>query len=439
MESPPFHISPDCGDEDAARGFSSMANAMEGSAILKIAQEIRDLKASGVEVTDMTVGDFSPKEFPAPSLLLDRIQHYVSQGAVNYPPARGELTLRKAIRATFLREQGIEYPIESILVVSGGRPSLYSVYRLLTDPGDLVVCPVPSWNNHNYRDATGIKFQPVMTRKEDAFQPTLGLLLPHLKNARLFVLNTPQNPSGGVMPKSEVEKVGRFLVEENGRRRAGGDKPLYLLYDQIYRTVLSEGHEHWSPVQLVPECAPWVIHSDGISKAFCSTGLRCGWMVAPPAIAEKATGLMTHVGAWAPKPVQLAAADLLNDEEACRNWHRGMNRRVDERLKVLHEVLTTLQEEGLPVECIAPQGAMYISVRFSVGGKTAPDGSILEDNEAIRSWILKEAAFAVVPFRAFGVDPEDEDGWSRVSVGAVGTEDIRAALPRLRDTLSKLS
>ena len=82
---------------------------------------------------------------------------------------------------------------------------------------------------------------------------------------------------------------------------------------------------------------------------------------------------------------------------------------------------------------------MYISVRFSVAGKTTPDGALLDDNEAIRSWILKEAAFAVVPFRAFGVSHEDEDGWSRASVGAVGTEDIRAALPRLRDALSKLS
>ena len=439
MESPPLQISSDCGDEDALRGFSAMANSMEGSAILKVAQEIRDIKSQGVDVADMTVGDFSPTEFPAPSFLLERIQHYVSEGAVNYPPARGEMALRQAIRDTFLREQAVDYPVESTLVVSGGRPSLYCIYRILTDPGDTVVCPVPSWNNHNYRDATGIKFQPVMTRKEDAFQPTLDILMPYLQNARMFVLNTPQNPSGGVMPKAEVEKIGHFLVEENERRRTANEKPLYLLYDQIYRTVLSAGHRHWSPVQLVPECAPWVIHSDGISKAFCSTGLRCGWMVAPPAIAAKAASLMTHIGAWAPKPVQLATADFLNNEDACRDWHRDMNRRVDERLASLYQILDTLSEEGFPIECIPPQGAMYISVKLSVAGKTTSSGEILEDNETIRSWILKEAAFALIPFRAFGVDPSQENGWFRASVGAVGVEDIEAALPRLRTALQQLS
>ncbi|HBF23821.1 MAG TPA: hypothetical protein DDW23_08425, partial [Planctomycetes bacterium] len=97
MESPPLQISSDCGDEDALRGFSAMANSMEGSAILKVAQEIRDIKSQGVDVADMTVGDFSPTEFPAPSFLLERIQHYVSEGAVNYPPAQGEMAWRQAI------------------------------------------------------------------------------------------------------------------------------------------------------------------------------------------------------------------------------------------------------------------------------------------------------------------------------------------------------
>ncbi|RMH05469.1 MAG: aminotransferase class I/II-fold pyridoxal phosphate-dependent enzyme [Planctomycetota bacterium] len=416
-----------------------MAKSMVGSSILVIANEIRDLLARGVEVANMTVGDFDPCEFPIPERLRELLLEAVEEGDTNYPPPAGLTELRQAVRRHIARTQGLDYPLDGIAIVSGGRPSLYSTYRLLVDPDDLVVVPVPSWNNHNYRDTCRVRLRVVHCGPETAFQPTAELLRPHLAEARLLVLNTPQNPSGGVMAREEVEAFGRLLVEENERRRADGDKPLYLLYDQIYRSIVFSGHRHWSPVTLVPECAPYVIHSDGISKGLAGTGLRCGWLFGPPAIARKVVALLTHVGAWAPKPVQAATARLLADEQAMAAWEEEMIRRVQSRLDVLRDGLAELRADGLPVDFIDPQGAIYLSVRFGVAGRRTADGRVLRTNEDIRSWLLRRAAFAVVPFSAFGVEEEREDCWSRVSVGAVSVEQIRRALPRLRRALEELA
>ncbi|MCH2112610.1 MAG: aminotransferase class I/II-fold pyridoxal phosphate-dependent enzyme, partial [Planctomycetes bacterium] len=137
------NIAPDCGAEAAQRGLSQMANAMSGSSILKIANEIRELLGRGVDVANLTVGDFSPSEFPIPTRLTQELLSAVGEGDTNYPPSAGVWDLRDAVRNYIRRTQGLDYPLEGVAIVSGGRPTLYSTFRLLTDPGDKVVFPVP--------------------------------------------------------------------------------------------------------------------------------------------------------------------------------------------------------------------------------------------------------------------------------------------------------
>jgi len=427
-----------CGDDEARRAFSTMARAMAPSSILTIAAEIREIKEKGVAVADMTVGDFAPAQFPIPALLRDLIGQELAAGQTNYPATPGEKVLREAVREHVLRTQGLDYPLEGILAVGGGRPALYCAYRVLLDPGDRVVFPVPSWNNNNFCDVTQTQGRAVLAHPEDDFQPTADGMAPHMHDARLLVLNTPQNPSGGVMRREQIAAFGHLVVAENARRRKAGEKPLYLLFDQIYSTLVFSGHEHFSPVQLVPECAPWVIHVDGISKGFCGTGLRCGWIFGPPAIAKKITGLLTHLGAWAPKPVQIATARFLRDTAAVDAWRLDVMQRVRTRLDAVHEGIQSLRAAGFPVDSVEPQGAIYIPVRLALTGRRTAGGRTLATNEDIRSWLLREAAFALVPFSSFGVAPQDENGWFRASVGTVSVNDIREAMPRVRRALAAL-
>ena len=152
----------------------------------------------------------------------------------------------------------------------------------------------------------------------------------------------------------------------------------------------------------------------------CATGLRVGWAVLPPYLQVKMKALIGHMGAWAPRPEQLAAADLMDDPDALNGWFATLNDQVSTRLNTLYAGVAALRAEGLPVDAIAPQGGIYLSFRVDLVGRG------FDSNEAIRRWLLDAAGVAVVPFQAFDM-PEDSgfDG-----VGAVEGRH-RGALERL--------
>jgi aspartate aminotransferase len=189
------------------------------------------------------------------------------------------------------------------------------------------------------------------------------------------------------------------------------------------------------PVALVPESAPWVISLDGISKGFAATGLRVGWVLAAPELTERMKNFLGHVGAWAPRAEQVAVAEYLDAPEAVEEFQRGMNRRVQDRLDALYDGFMSLKAEGYPVDCIAPQGAIYLSLRLDLIGRKI-GGQNAESNETIRQIVLERAGVAIIPFQAFGL--EENTGWFRLSVGAVSVEDIEQALGRLRLVLDEV-
>ncbi|HZJ52839.1 MAG TPA: aminotransferase class I/II-fold pyridoxal phosphate-dependent enzyme, partial [Myxococcaceae bacterium] len=134
-----------------------MARGLMGSEILKVAAEIRALVAKGQKVCNLTVGDFSPREFPIPAELRDLISEALRAGETNYPPADGMPELRQAVQRFYARGLGLSYPLDSIVIASGARPIVYGTFRSVVDPGDVVVYPVPSWNNNYYVYMTGAK------------------------------------------------------------------------------------------------------------------------------------------------------------------------------------------------------------------------------------------------------------------------------------------
>ena len=190
------------------------------------------------------------------------------------------------------------------------------------------------------------------------------------------------------------------------------------------------------PVSLVPESAPWVISLDGISKGFAATGLRVGWVLAAPELTERMKNFLGHVGAWAPRPEQVAVAGFLDDEPAVEAFQREMNRRVQKRLDALNDGFKQFKTQGYPVDCIAPEGAIYLSLRLDLIGREI-GGRKLETNEDIRQLVLERAGVAVIPFQAFGL--EENTGWFRLSVGAVSTEEIGESLTRLRGVLDEMN
>lgn len=420
-------------DAAARRDLSNLARDITGSQILKIAAEIRGLLAQGRELCNLTIGDFSPKEFPVPPQLVAAGQEALAAGYTNYPPADGALDLRSAVTRLYERELGVRYPVESVLIASGGRPLIYGTYRTLINPGDAVVYPVPSWMNDNYCYLVGARPVELVMRPEDNFLPCADDLRPHIHAARLVCLNTPVNPTGTMISPDELARIGEMIVDENRRRAREGRAAVYLMYDQMYWMLQFGSCKHVTPVEVVPEMAAYTIFVDGISKSLAATGLRVGWAVAPPHLIAPMKDIMGFVGAWAPHPLQIAAARVLDDAEGLSAYHGTMLREAESRLQMLYDGFSAMAQEGLPVEAIPPQGAIYLSVRFNLHGKTLR-GTTLGDNEAIRAYLLEQAGCAVVPFQAFGL--QEETGWMRLSIGAVSKEQIAAMLPRVREALA---
>jgi aspartate aminotransferase len=407
---------------------SGMARGLMGSEILRIAGEIRTLVGKGAKVCNLTVGDFSPREFPIPTALRDLISEALQAGETNYPPADGMLELRQAVQRLYAQSLGLQYPLDGIVIASGARPIIYGTFRSVVDAGDVVVYPVPSWNNNHYTYMTGATGVVVPTTAEQGFMPTVDQLRPHLPRARLLCLGSPLNPTGTMFTAEQLKAVCEAIVEENLGRRRAGQPPLLVMYDHIYWVLTFGEARHVTPVGLVPEMAPYTVFVDGISKAFAATGVRVGWGVGPPSIISRMKDLIGHTGAWAPRAEQLATARFMDDVSGVERYLVGMRRGVESRLQTLHHGLMDLRARGLPVSDTSPQGAIYLSVRFDLVGRGG-----LRSNEDIRKLLLERAGFAVVPFQAFGLP--DETGWFRCSVGAVSEAEIREVMPRVEAAL----
>jgi aspartate aminotransferase len=413
---------------------STLAGSLVGSEILKIAADVRALAADGRDICNLTVGDFSPTEFRIPQRLEQGIVDALHRGETNYPPSDGIPALREAVRALYARELGFTPDVKSVIVTAGSRPGIYATYRSLVDAGDRVVYPTPSWNNNHYVHLVSGVRVPVACDASTRFMPTRAALEPVVREARLLALCSPQNPTGTAFTADELRDICDLVVEENARR-GDAERPLFLMYDQVYWALTFGETRHVHPIGVCPEVAPYTIYVDGISKALAATGVRVGWLVAPPDLAGPMSGLLGHVGAWAPKAEQSAVAAFLGDAAAMRAYHDPMVAGVRQRLDLLFDGIESMRKAGLPVQAIAPEGAIYLSARFALAGRVAPDGTRLDSDEAVRGYLLRAAGVAIVPFHAFGVT--GDSGWFRLSVGAVSPEQISRMLPRLRDAVAR--
>lgn len=408
------------------RALTPIAREMQGSLILQIAAEVRALVAAGHPVCNLTVGDFDAKQFPVPKALRDDTVAAFDSGHTNYPPSEGIPELRAAICRFYQRRLGLEIDPSWVVVAAGARPVMYGTFRLFLEPGDDLVFPVPSWNNGYYAQLCGANAVAVPSPPEDNFFPTGQGLAPALAKARVFSLNSPLNPTGTVITPEQLTDIARAVVAENVSRQGTGRPPLIWMWDQVYWTLTYGATRHQHPTTLVPEVTPYVVTIDAISKAFAATGLRVGWAVLPPILAERMKSFLGHVGAWAPRPEQVATAKLLDNDAAIDEFQATFKAGLSERLGILHQGLTELG-----VEHLVPQGAMYLSVRFDrFFGRPGLDGTTMFTNEDVRKYLLHKAGCAVVPFQAF--DLPGDTGWFRMSVGAVSPADLRAMLERLR-------
>ncbi|MEO6914682.1 MAG: aminotransferase class I/II-fold pyridoxal phosphate-dependent enzyme [Chitinophagaceae bacterium] len=415
--------------------LSQLAETLIGSEIVKLGGEIREKVQQGQKIYNFTVGDFDPSIFPIPPELEDAIVEAYRNHFTNYPAAEGNLDLREAI-SHFIRDyEKLDYSVKEILVSCGGRPLIYSLFRVLCDKGDKVIYAVPSWNNNHYAHFVEAEHVVVETQFENDFMPLAEELRPHIQGATLIALCSPQNPTGTVFSGDELGKICDLVIAENARR-GPEEKKLYVMYDQMYWHLTFGDTEHVNPVTLRPVMRDYTIFIDAISKVFASTGLRVGWSMGPELILNKMKAVMSHLGAWAPMAEQKGVAKFLGMKDAINKYLAEFKMKIEERLSLIYKGLMLLKEEGFSVDAISPQGAIYLTIKVDIVNRKTSEGIILDKQDDVTAYLLNEAGLAIVPFYCFGNDRNSP--WYRLSVGTCKIEEIGEMISQLKSALQKL-
>ena len=414
---------------------SKLAQNLIGSEIIKIGNQVNELKAQGAEIANLTIGDLDSNIYPIPAELKQNIQKAYADNLTNYPPANGLLSLRKAVAKDIKSRWDLDYYPDDILVSGGSRPLIYATFKTIVDEGDKVVYAVPSWNNNHYAYLTSANAVELEVSPEDNFLPTADVITPHLEGAVLLALCSPLNPTGTMFTKEQLSEICEAVIAEN-KKRGEGEKPLYLMYDQIYAMLTFGDSEHFNPVSLYPELRDYTIYIDGTSKCFAATGVRVGWSFGPTKVIDRMKALLTHVGAWAPKPEQQAVAEFLDNTPAVNEFVNDFKGKIAHSLEVLHAGIQEMKSKNFAVDSIKPMGALYLTIKLDYVGKTTEDGKVLKDSTDLVFYLIENAGVALVPFSAFGNSREMP--WFRASVGACSVEDLQKMFPKLENALSKL-
>jgi aspartate aminotransferase len=415
--------------------LSFMSDGLVGSQILELAEQIKQKIRAGEKIYNLTIGDFDPAIFPIPDQLREEIARaYLSQ-ATNYPASNGIPELREAISLFIKRKGGMDYPADNILVSSGARPLIFATYLTLIDPGEKVLFPIPSWNNNFYSHIAGADKILIETSPEDNFMPTAAQIAPHIQETTLVALCSPLNPTGTVFSQSQLEEICDLIVAEN-KRRGSNQKPVYLLFDQIYWNLTYKDAAHYDPVSLKPAIKPYTILIDGLSKAFAATGLRLGWAYGPSEVIHKMKLLLAHVGSWASKPVQVGSANYLINDDSVDGFLTDIKDKLHDRLEHFYQGFQKLKNAGYPVDAIAPQAALYLTVKLELENYLTPDGEVLDAGKKVYQYLLDQAGVAMVPFYAFGL--EQSSVWYRLSVGTAKVEEIPEIFTRIETALNQL-
>lgn len=415
--------------------LSHLSETLIGSEIVKMNSDIREKMRAGEKIFNYTIGDFDPNIFSIPAELEEEIIYAYRKHFTNYPLGEGELELRESISRFISDREGLSYSPGEILIAGGGRPLIYTLYRAIADKGEKIIYSVPSWNNNHYVHFVDGEHCALETTAENNFMPLANDIRPHLKGAVLLALCSPLNPTGTTFSKSQLEEICDMVIEENNHRHAD-EKKLYIMYDQMYWQLCYDKTEHYNPVSLRPELRPYTIFVDGISKCFAATGVRVGWTMGPEIIVSKMKAILSHIGAWSPLPEQKATAKYLLQKGSVDQYLKILKSGLLERLQKIYQGFQQMKNDGYSVDAIAPQAAIYLTVKIDYAGKKTEDGRLLEKQSDVTAYLLNEAKLALVPFSSFGASKASP--WYRLSVGTVRIEELHEMFGKLKAALVKL-
>ena len=393
--------------------LSNRLNRLAPSATLAMSQKSSEMKAQGVDVINLSVGE---PDFNTPDHIKEAAKKAIEDNFSRYSPVPGYPELRKAIVAKLKNENGLDYSMSEILVSNGAKQSVCNTVMALVNDGEEVIIPAPYWVSYPQmvKLAGGT---PVIVNA--GFDQDFKMTPEQLEAAitpktRMLILCSPSNPTGSVYSKEELEALAEVIKCHEG---------LYVLADEIYEHINYVGH-HESIAQF-PGMKERSIIVNGVSKAYAMTGWRIGFIAAPEWIVKGCNKLQGQYTSGPCSVSQKAAeAAYTTSQECVETMRKAFERRRDLIVSLAKEI------PGLEVNC--PQGAFYLFPKCSSFYGKSYEGRKIETSTDLAMFLLEEGHVATVGGDAFG-DPE----CFRMSY-ATSDDNIREAMRRIKETLAKL-
>jgi aspartate aminotransferase len=369
--------------------LASRINRIKPSPSSMAGQRARELRASGRDIVALTAGE---PDFDTPDNVLEAVKVAMAASRTKYTDVGGTPDLKEAIRAKFLRENGLEYSTSEVIACTGGKQVIFNALLSTVEQGVEVIIPTPYWVS--YPDIVLLAggtpvFVACPPEKQFKLQPEdlEKAITPH---TRWVILNAPNNPSGAVYSRDELRRLAEVLLRH---------PQVWVMTDDMYEHILFDGREYATIAQVAPELKARTLTMNGVSKAYAMTGWRLGYGGAPAELIKAMTKLQSQSTSSPSSISQAAAVEALNGpQDFIAERSQIFQSRRDRVMNALNEI------EG--VRCHSPEGAFYAFPSCAgLMGKRTPSGQILRTDEDFVMYLLEEVNLAVLHGAAYGVSP----------------------------------
>ena len=388
--------------------------AIAESATLKVDSKAKALKAQGRPVISYAAGE---PDFETPQNIVEAALKAVSDPKNHrYTPAVGLPEMREAIAEKTLRDSGTKVDPSQVLVTNGGKQAVYTAFQVALNDGDEVLVPTPYWTTYPeaIKLAGGTQVD-VFAGSDQDYKVTPEQLEAHYtEKTKALLMCSPNNPTGAVYSKEELEAIGKWALGKDG---------LWVITDEIYQNLVYDGLKAYSITELVPELAERTMMVNGVAKSYAMTGWRLGWLIAPSDAAKAAANLQSHLTSNVSNISQRAAIEAITgDQEPVRQMLEAFDRRRKTAVAELNKI------EGIVTP--TPEGAFYVYPDVSGLFRRDFGGRSFASSLELADFVLDEVEVALVPGEAFG-----PSGYFRLSY-ALGDDQLLEGIQRLQKLFS---
>ncbi len=362
---------------------SERLQRLEESATIVMAQKSRELKAQGLDVIDLSLGE---PDFLTPAHICAAAKRAIDEGYHHYPPVAGYPDLRAAISEKFKHENGLDYALEQVVVSTGAKQTLANIMLSILNEGDEVIVPAPYWVSYSAQiKMAGATLRPVAAGIRSDFKITAEQLRQAITaKSRIFLFSSPCNPTGSVYNLSELEALAAVLREY---------PRILIVSDEIYEHINFSGRHH--SIGSLPGLENRVITVNGVSKGYAMTGWRLGYMGAPLWVARACAKMQGQFTSGANSIAQRAALEALTgDMEPTRKMREAFRKRRDLMVEKLSKI------PGMQVN--VPEGAFYLFPDVQAFLGKSYNGKRISSVDDLALILLEEALVSTVTGRAFG-------------------------------------